>query len=108
MGTGAGQQGEAPMAREPKHEVLAGYAVAELEEALTVPADPGAAAFFDVDNTMIHGASLYWLARGLFARKYFTTSDLVGFAWDQLKFRLLATELHGDMSEAKEAALTFV
>ncbi len=96
------------MAREPKREVLAGYAVAELEQALTVPADPTGAAFFDVDNTMIHGASLYWLARGLFARKYFTTSDLVGFAWDQLKFRVLATERHGDMSEAKEAALTFV
>jgi HAD superfamily hydrolase (TIGR01490 family) len=96
------------MARLPKREVLAGYAVAELEQALTVPADPGGAAFFDVDNTMIHGASIYWLARGLFARKYFTTADVVRFGWSQLKFRVLATERHGDMSEAKEAALTFV
>jgi HAD superfamily hydrolase (TIGR01490 family) len=96
------------MARLPKREVLAGYAVAELEQALTVPADPSGAAFFDVDNTMIHGASLYWLARGLFARKYFTARDLAGFAWSQLKFRMLATERHGDMSEAKQAALTFV
>jgi HAD superfamily hydrolase (TIGR01490 family) len=96
------------MARLPKREVLAGYAVAELEQALAVPADPGSAAFFDVDNTMIHGASLYWLARGLVARRYFTTKDLVGFAWSQLKFRVLATERHGDMSEAKQAALAFV
>lgn len=96
------------MTRLPKREVLAGYAVAELEEALVVPADPGAAAFFDVDNTMIHGASIYWFARGLFARKYFTTKDVLGFAWSQAKFRVLATEQHGDMSEAKQAALSFV
>jgi len=66
------------------------------------------AAFFDVDNTMMQGASIYWLARGLAARKYFTTADLVRFAWGQLKFRLLATELRGDMSNAKQAALAFI
>jgi len=76
--------------------------------ALTVPADPTAAAFFDVDNTMMQGASIYWFARGLAARKYFTTGDLLRFAWGQLKFRLLATEHHGDMSNAKQAALAFI
>jgi len=91
-----------------EHEVLAGWAAAELETALTVPPDPGAAAFFDVDNTMMQGASIYWFARGLAARKYFTTGDLVRFAWGQLKFRLLAVEHHGDMSQAKQAALAFV
>jgi HAD superfamily hydrolase (TIGR01490 family) len=91
-----------------RHEVLAGWAAAELEAALTVPADPAAAAFFDIDNTMMQGASLYWLARGLAARKYLTTPDVVRFAWSQLKFRLLAREHHGDMSQAKQAALAFV
>src|SRR2546430_13636637 len=86
-----------------EHEVLAGWAAAELETALTVPPDQTAAAFFDVDNTMMQGASIYWFARGLAARKYFTTGDLVRFAWGQLKFRLLATELHGDMSQAKQS-----
>jgi HAD superfamily hydrolase (TIGR01490 family) len=66
------------------------------------------AAFFDVDNTMMQGASIYWLARGLAARKYFTTGDLVRFAWGQLRFRVLATENAGQMSQAKEAALAFV
>jgi HAD superfamily hydrolase (TIGR01490 family) len=91
-----------------EHEVLAGWAAAELEAALAVPTEPGVAAFFDVDNTMMQGASIYWLARGLAARKYFSTADLVGFAWSQLKFRLLARERHGDISEAKQAALAFV
>lgn len=70
--------------------------------------DVGAAAFFDVDNTMMQGASLYWFARGLAARRYFTTGDLLRFGWQQLRFRLLATEHAGDMSSAKEAALAFV
>jgi HAD superfamily hydrolase (TIGR01490 family) len=91
-----------------EHEILAGWAAAELEAALAVPPEPGVAAFFDVDNTMMQGASIYWLARGLAARKYFTTADLVRFAWGQLKFRVLARERHGDISDAKQAALAFV
>jgi HAD superfamily hydrolase (TIGR01490 family) len=91
-----------------RHEVLAGWAAAELEAALTVPADPSAAAFFDVDNTMMQGASIYWLARGLAARKYVTARDITRFAISQLRFRLLATEHRGDMSQAKQAALAFV
>jgi HAD superfamily hydrolase (TIGR01490 family) len=86
----------------------AGWAAAEVEAALAVPADPTAAAFFDVDNTMMQGASIYYLARGLAARNYFTTGDLVRFAWRQLRYRLLAAENAGDMSSAKQAALAFV
>ncbi len=91
-----------------KFEQLAGYAAAELEAALDTPADPAAAAFFDVDNTMIHGASIYWFARGLLSRNYVTTRDMVRFGWSQLKFRVLATEAQQDVAEAKAAALAFV
>ncbi|HEX5596797.1 MAG TPA: HAD-IB family hydrolase [Micromonosporaceae bacterium] len=73
-----------------------------------ITATTEAAAFFDIDNTMMQGASIYWFARGLAARNYFTTSDLARFAWQQLRFRLLAKEHAGDMSQAKEAALAFV
>ncbi len=83
-------------------------AAAEVEAALAVPPDPAAAAFFDVDNTMMQGASIYWFARGLAARKYFTTGDLARVAWQQLRFRLLAREHEEDMSQAREAALAFV
>jgi HAD superfamily hydrolase (TIGR01490 family) len=85
-----------------------GWAAAELEGALTVDIDPTAAAFFDVDNTMMQGASIYWFARGLAAREYFTAGDLVRFAWQQLRFRVMAVENAGDMSQAKEAALAFI
>jgi len=86
----------------------AGYAVAEPEAALASPIDPTAAGFFDVDNTMMQGASIYYLARGLASRKYFTTGDLLRFGVRQLRFRVLASEHGGDMSQAKEAALAFV
>jgi len=86
----------------------AGYAVAELEAALVVPEDRSAAGFFDVDNTMMQGASIYYLARGLAARRYFTTADLLRFGARQLRFRLLAAEHGGDMSQARQAALAFV
>ncbi|SCE98062.1 HAD-superfamily subfamily IB hydrolase, TIGR01490 [Micromonospora matsumotoense] len=72
------------------------------------PADSRAAAFFDIDNTMMQGASIYWFARGLAARRHFTTGDLARFAWQQARFRLLATEHAGDMSQARQAALAFV
>lgn len=70
--------------------------------------DTRAAAFFDVDNTVMRGASIYWFARGLAARNYFTTTDLARFGWQQFRFRVLATEHPGSMSRAKEAALAFV
>jgi HAD superfamily hydrolase (TIGR01490 family) len=85
-----------------------GYAVAELEAALATPTDPTAAGFFDVDNTMMQGASVYYLARGLAARKYFTTGDLLRFGMKQLRFRLLAAEHGDDVSQAREMALAFV
>lgn len=85
-----------------------GWATTGLAATTPVAPDQRAAAFFDVDNTMLRGASIYWLARGLAARNYFTTADLAQFAWRQARFRLLAAEHAGDMSHAREAALAFV
>jgi HAD superfamily hydrolase (TIGR01490 family) len=94
--------------RRTKAGLMTGYAVAELDAALKPPLDPTAAGFFDVDNTMIQGASIYYLARGLAARKYFTTGDLLRFGVRQLRFRVLAAEHGADMSQARDAALAFV
>jgi len=55
-------------------------AAAEVESSLATPPDPTAAAFFDVDNTIMQGASIFHLARGLHRRKFFTTRDLGRFA----------------------------
>ncbi|GAA4658995.1 MULTISPECIES: HAD family hydrolase [Amycolatopsis] len=74
------------------------------------PATPDltAAAFFDVDNTMMMGASIFHFARGLAARKYFTASDLAGFAWRQVKFRVGGRETQDSVKASREQALSFV
>ncbi len=56
----------------------AAAAATEVEVALDHPTDPTSAAFFDVDNTVMQGASIFHLARGLHRRKFFTTRDIVG------------------------------
>lgn len=73
----------------------------------TIPQDLGAAAFFDVDNTLIKGASILLLARGLVKRKFFTVGEITDFAWKQLKFRL-GGENQGDIDEGRDQALALV
>jgi HAD superfamily hydrolase (TIGR01490 family) len=66
------------------------------------------AAFFDVDNTMMMGASIFWFARGLAARKYFTGRDVASFVWQQAKFRIAGRESSVDMHTVRDNALAFV
>ena len=71
------------------------------------PLDPSAAAFFDVDNTIMRGASAFYFARGLYRRKFFTVRDLVGFTWQQLRFIAVGENL-AQLDRMRERALTFV
>jgi HAD superfamily hydrolase (TIGR01490 family) len=87
---------------------LAAAAAAEVEASLEMPADPSVAAFFDIDNTMMQGASIYHFARGLAARDFFTWRDLVAFGWKQAWFRVRGVEDPEHMEEAKHAALGFI
>ena len=106
---GRAERAAAPDAETRAH--LAGEASAAAAEVSGPPAvqpDPTAAAFFDVDNTMMMGASLFWFARGLAARKYFTTRDLARFVWQQAKFRIAGNESAEDMQTIRESALAFV
>jgi HAD superfamily hydrolase (TIGR01490 family) len=68
---------------------------------------PTAAAFFDVDNTMMVGASIFHFAKGLAARDFFSWRDLVTFTVKQARLRVRG-ELHGDMHKTRESALAFV
>ena len=91
--------------------VLAGQAAAssaEVEMALAPEPDPLAAAFFDVDNTIMQGASIFHLARGLHRRKFFTTRDLLKAAWKQAYFRVTGLEDPEHMEGARSSALAFI
>ncbi len=86
----------------------AAAAIAEVGDQLELPLDPSAAAFFDVDNTVMRGASIFHLARGLAKRRFFTVSEVTDFAWKQAKFTIGGAEDLEDMASATEAALAFV
>jgi HAD superfamily hydrolase (TIGR01490 family) len=95
--------------------VLAGTASAEAAVAMepgatpvSGPPDLTAAAFFDVDNTMMMGASIFHFARGMAARKFFTTGDLARFALDQLRFRVLGSESKEGIKRSRETGLSFI
>jgi len=91
--------------------VLAGEAAAaaaEVESALSTPPDSRTAAFFDVDNTIMQGASIFHLARGLHKRNFFTTREIVGAAWKQAYFRIAGVEDPEHVAEARASALSFI
>ncbi|MXG89833.1 HAD-IB family hydrolase [Nocardioides flavescens] len=91
--------------------VLAGEAAAasaEVERELHHPVDATSAAFFDVDNTIMQGASIFHLAKGLHRREFFTTRDMLAAAWKQAKFRVVGVEDPDHVAEARASALGFI
>ena len=70
--------------------------------------DPQAAAFFDLDNTVMRGATVFHLARGLYRRKFFSTRALVGAAYKQAYFRIMGVEDPRHLAEARAHALDFI
>jgi HAD superfamily hydrolase (TIGR01490 family) len=69
--------------------------------------DPTAAAFFDVDNTMMVGASIFHFAKGLAARDFFSWRDIARFTTQQVRLRL-SGENHQHMHSSRDLALAFV
>ncbi len=69
--------------------------------------EPCVAAFFDLDNTVVRGASLFYFARGLHARGFFSRRELRGFARRALHYAVRG-EVHGHLLEVRELALAFV
>ncbi len=70
--------------------------------------DPRAAAFFDLDNTVMQGAAIFHFARGLYKRHFFDTQDLLRFAWQQAYFRMAGSEDPEHMQDARDSALSIV
>ena len=98
-------------------QVLAGDASAEraveglvesCPDPVPPPVDLTAAAFFDVDNTLVQGSSLVHFGRGLAARKYFRYSEVWKFLYAQAKFQLTGKENSDDVAEGRRKALSFI
>jgi len=97
-------------ARASQAAAAAGAASAAAAEVIAPPPemDPAAAAFFDVDNTLMRGASIYHFARGLAARNLFTPLDLLKMTWVQVAYRLRGKEDSGHIDAVRQSALAFV
>ncbi len=89
-------------------ESAAGLHGADATGEFPVAADPRAAAFFDLDNTVMQGAALFHFGRGLYKRKFFDKRDLLRFAWQQAYFRMAGNEDPEHMRDARDSALSIV
>ena len=94
------------MATNAEHSLGANSHQSAANETAIEPKNIGA--FFDIDNTIMRGASIYHLARGLFARKILSATDLANFAIAQGKFLTYGSENLSDMARITENALSFV
>jgi HAD superfamily hydrolase (TIGR01490 family) len=66
------------------------------------------AAFFDVDNTLIRGSTIYFLGRGMYQRGYFTKKDISRFVLANLRFRLTGKENKEEIARFQDAATDFI
>ena len=89
--------------------VVAGAAPAEPLAAATPSAapDPTAAAFFDVDNTVIRGASIFAPRPGAVAARLLHPRDIAAMAWKQARFIAVGENLE-HLDQIREQALAFV
>ena len=57
------------------------------------------AAFFDLDNTVLQGSTIYYMARGLMARRIFTKRQLWDFAGRQFRWATSGRENPTDVAQ---------
>ena len=70
-----------------------------------VPQDAEAAAFFDIDNTLIQGSSLVLLGRGLAKKRMITLRELLPGLTKQLRYRVFGSEKTSDIASGRAHAL---
>ena len=68
---------------------------------------PVVAAFFDVDNTVVRGASSYHLARGLYRRQFVSTKDLIQGAIHQARYQAFG-ENNKQNDQIRQKALSII
>lgn len=81
---------------------------ADLHPEPLIHEDPTAAAFFDLDNTVIQGASLYQLAKGMYRRGFFPTRVILRGLWLQVYFRMVGREKQGHIEDVRSVTLGFI
>lgn len=65
---------------------------------------PATVAFFDVDNTLLRGASLYYFGKGAFRHGFIGLWDILVFGWQQMRFTAVG-ENRAHLMSVRERAL---
>ena len=65
------------------------------------------AAFFDVDNTIVRGASPFHIARGLHRRGYLRNSAIIRFGWQQFKYNMFGERV-SQIDQVRKEALSII
>ncbi|HET6694686.1 MAG TPA: HAD-IB family hydrolase [Streptomyces sp.] len=91
----------------PGGEVVAAAQTVPSEPPASLPAETTVAAFFDLDNTVLRGASVFHLAKGLYRREFFTGRDIAAMLWKQVYFSVKGENLN-HVAQIREQALGFV
>ncbi len=66
------------------------------------------AAFFDVDNTLMKGSSLFLLSRGMYKRGFFNRRDIVSFIFANARYQLTGRENPEEIARIQNAACEFI
>jgi HAD superfamily hydrolase (TIGR01490 family) len=65
-------------------------------------------AFFDVDNTLLHGSTIFLLGRGMYKRGFFTRKEISQFFLINLLYLFKGTEDKGVIEKVQAAACSFI
>jgi HAD superfamily hydrolase (TIGR01490 family) len=65
-------------------------------------------AFFDVDNTLLKGSTLFFLGRGMYQRGFFTRKDISAFVLANIRYRLTGKENKEEIARFQNAATDFI
>ena len=65
-------------------------------------------AFFDVDNTLLKGSTLFFLGRGMYQRGLFTKKDISAFVLANIRYRLTGKENKEEIARFQNAATDFI
>ena len=100
---------DGPVQPEAVQPLPGGAAAVQLEQASgAIRADPGAAAFFDLDNTIVQGASIFHFAKGLYRRDFFSARVIAKAVWLQAYFRVVGREKAEHIEDARATMLSFI
>lgn len=78
-----------------------------MPEAPTPDSERPIIAFFDVDNTLLRGASIFHIGFGAFRKHLISVRDILTFGWHQLSFLRVGENVE-HLAVAKDRALSLV